>query len=99
MLKEDYKRIMELPFDYRDNPNADDPYDVQLDKEHYEIARRIKDFSLDIDSEELLLPKNHDTEEREIDGKKVIFEVYEAKHRIAIIISLIEEYENGTTQK
>jgi hypothetical protein len=71
MLKEDYKKIMKLPFDYRDNPNVDDPYDVELKREHYEIAKRIEKFSLDIDSEELLSPKNHDTEEREINGEKL----------------------------
>lgn len=52
--KEDYKRIVELPFDYRDNPNVDNPYDVELQQEHYEIAQRIEKFSINIAEEELL---------------------------------------------
>ncbi len=50
--KEDYKRILDLPHIDVFEDNADD---VELDKEHYEIAKRIENFSLNIDSEDLLM--------------------------------------------
>ncbi len=79
MLKEDYKRILELPFDFSDNPNVDNPYDVELDKEHYELAKRIENIPLDVEENELLMFTN-------------------TQDRVKKLVSLIEEYENGTTQ-
>jgi hypothetical protein len=67
--KKDYKKILDLPYIdvYEDNAE-----DIELDKEHYEIAKRIEKFSLNVKEDELLIFT--DVKER---VKKIIFLIEE----------------------